>query len=351
MEAGQFSAAVWHGPRDIRVERRNRTPIGADEVRIKIAKCGICGSDLHEYVDGPHAIPVSLPHGISGRRAPIIIGHEFCGTLLEVGDAALELKVGQRVAVEPEYRCGKCAACRRGDYNLCVDMGFAGLMGDGGMAEEAVVPAYMVHALPTEVSFTQAAVLEPAAVALHAMRRSGLAAGMRCAVIGAGPIGLLLVQLARLAGAREIAVSDLSGARLELAQRLGATVIVDAGGQSLADHVRDVDISFEAVGAQASLNESFKVLRKGGRLVLVGLFGQPPTIDAFGLVNREIDLISSVGYRQVYGDLIAMVASGLFDPSRIVTREIRLDRVVTDGFERLLKEGSDVKILVSPEPI
>jgi (R,R)-butanediol dehydrogenase/meso-butanediol dehydrogenase/diacetyl reductase len=228
-------------------------------------------------------------------------------------------------------------------------MGFAGLMGDGGMAEEAVVPAYMVHALPTEVSFAQAAVLEPAAVALHAIRRSGLAAGMRCAVIGAGPIGLLLVQLAKLAGAREIAVSDMSGARLELAHCLGATVTVDAARQSLADHVRDVDISFEAVGVQASLNESFKVLRKGGRLVLVGLFGQRPTIDAFGLVNREIDLISSVGYRQVYGDLIAMVAGGLFDPSRIVTREIRLDRVIEDGFEQLLKKGSDVKILVNPE--
>jgi (R,R)-butanediol dehydrogenase/meso-butanediol dehydrogenase/diacetyl reductase len=300
-------------------------------------------------VDGPHAIPVALPHGISGRRAPIVIGHEFCGTVLDIGEAVLDLKVGQRVAVEPEYRCGKCAACRRGDYNLCVDMGFAGLMGDGGMAEEAVVPAYMVHTLPTEVSFAQAAVLEPAAVALHAIRRSGLAAGMRCAVIGAGPIGLLLVQLAKLAGAREIAVSDMSAARLELAHCLGATVTVDAGRRSLADHVWDVDISFEAVGVQSSLNESFKVLRKGGRLVLVGLFSQHPTIDAFGLVNREIDLISSVGYRQVYGDLIAMVAGGLFDPSRIVTREIRLDRVIEDGFEQLLKKGSDVKILVNPE--
>lgn len=351
MEARYFSAAVWYGARDVRVETRKSAPIKADEVRIKVAKCGICGSDLHEYVDGPHAIPVSLPHKISGRQAPIILGHEFSGTVLEVGHAASGLTVGQRVAVEPEYRCGICAACRRGDYNLCADMGFAGLMGDGGMAEEAVVPAYMVHALPDVVSFRQAAVLEPAAVALHAIRRSGLAAGMRCAVIGAGPIGLLLVQLAKLAGAREIAVSDISGSRLELAHELGATITVDAAHRSLADVVCDVDISFEAVGLQASLDQSFKVLRKGGRLVLVGLFGQRPMIDAFGLVNREIDLIASVGYRQLYGDLIAMVASGIFDPSRIVTREIRLDCVVADGFEGLLRNRSDVKILVNPEAI
>ncbi|MGQ0682119.1 2,3-butanediol dehydrogenase [Bradyrhizobium sp.] len=349
MQHRQFSAAVWYGARDVRVETRQSAALFAKELRIRVAKCGICGSDLHEYVNGPHAIPVTEEHPLSKRKAPIILGHEFCGTVAEVGSEVTGFRIDQRVAIEPEYRCGCCDACLRGEYNLCVSMGFAGLMGDGGMAEEAVIPAYMAHPLPDEVSFTQAAVLEPAAVALHAVRRSGLGPGMRCAVVGAGAIGLLIVQLAKVAGAREIAVSDLTDARLQLASRLGATLTVNTHDQSLSDHVRDVDISFEAVGVQSALTSSFNVLRKGGRLVLVGLFGKPPTIDAFRLVNREIDLVSSVGYRHVYTDLIALVAGGVFDPSRIVTREIELGDVVRGGFERLLNDPANIKILVDQE--
>ncbi|HWU62796.1 MAG TPA: alcohol dehydrogenase catalytic domain-containing protein, partial [Ensifer sp.] len=185
-------SAVWHKARDVRIERRERPALSAGQVRLRVSLCGICGSDMHEYLDGPHAIPVKAPHPISGAAAPLVIGHEFTGTVIEAGnDSGFE--AGQRVAVEPEYRCGVCAACRRGDYNLCESMGFAGLMGPGGMAEEAVLPAYMLHPLPDTVSDRQAAVLEPAAVALHALRRAGLTAGQSVAVIGAGPIGLLLV--------------------------------------------------------------------------------------------------------------------------------------------------------------
>jgi (R,R)-butanediol dehydrogenase/meso-butanediol dehydrogenase/diacetyl reductase len=344
----QFLAAVWHGARDIRVEARERRPLAPSEVRVGVAKCGICGSDLHEYLDGPHAIPADAPHNLSGRKAPIVLGHEFCGTVLEVGPGVGSVIVGQRVAIEPEYRCGRCRACRRGDYNLCEHFGFAGLMGDGGMAEEAVVSDYMLHHLPDAVSFTQAAVLEPAAVALHAIRRSGLAAGMRCAIVGAGAIGLLLVQLAKVSGAREIAISDISDQRLSQARKLGATITVNSAREDLVDRVGEVDISFEAAGVQATLDQAYGIVRKGGRLVLVGLFCCKPTIDAFGFVNREVDLISSVGYRHVHEDLIAMVAKGVFDPSLIVTREVALSSVVEDGFARLVKPSSDLKVLVAP---
>jgi (R,R)-butanediol dehydrogenase/meso-butanediol dehydrogenase/diacetyl reductase len=348
LEDQHFMAAVWHGARDIRVEPRPRTPLAPGEIRIRVAACGICGSDVHEYVDGPHAIPTEAEHPLSRRRAPLVIGHEFCGTVVELAPDVSTVCIGQRVVVEPEYRCGRCAACLRGEYNQCRFMGFAGLMGDGGMAGEAVVPAYMVHSLPDQVSFEQAAVLEPAAVALHAIRQGGLSVGMRCAVAGAGPIGLLIVQLARIAGARQIAVSDVSDDRLARALALGATHTVNARTGRLADTAGEVDVAFEAVGAQAALDDAYATVRKGGRLVLVGLFGQRPTIDAFGLVNREINLISSVGYRHVFPDLIAMVADGLFDPSRIVTRQVSLECAVEEGFGRLARETVDVKVLVRP---
>lgn len=344
-DAGVMSV-VWHEARDIRIERRERPALASGEARLRVTRCGICGSDMHEYLDGPHAIPVDRAHPISGAMAPIVVGHEFTGVVIEAGDC--DLLMGQRVAVEPEYRCGQCAACTRGDYNLCEKMGFAGLMGHGGMAEEAVVPSYMLHALPDTVTDRQAAVLEPAAVALHAVRRSGLAAGHSVAVVGAGPIGLLLVQFAAAAGARRIVVSDISEARLLLARSLGATETVNSATTSLAAVAGGVDVSFEAVGRQAALDDAIAAARKGGKVVLVGLFGVPATIDAFDLVNREVDIVPSCGYRHVYPDLIEMIANGIVDPSLIITREVSLADAVSEGFERLARANDDVKVLVVP---
>lgn len=341
-------SAVWHAAKDVRIERRVRPALAPGEVRLRVTRCGICGSDMHEYLNGPHAIPVNAPHPISGVVAPLVLGHEFAGEVIETGGDCGSVKIGQRVAVEPEYRCGECTACLRGDYNLCEKMGFAGLMGHGGMAEEAVMPHYMLHALPDAVTDRQAAVLEPAAVALHALRRSGLMAGQRVAVVGAGPIGLLLVQLAAVAGARQIVVSDVSDARLARARALGATETVNSLTGHLPTTARGVDVAFEAVGVQPALDDAIQSVRKGGKVVLVGLFGAPARIDAFDLVNREVEIVPSCGYRHVYADLIGMIAGGLVDPSLIVTREVPLSEVVTRGFEVLAASNDDVKVLVVP---
>jgi (R,R)-butanediol dehydrogenase / meso-butanediol dehydrogenase / diacetyl reductase len=189
-------AAVWYGAKDVRVEDVPVRPPGPGEVTIEVAYCGICGSDLHEYADGPHAVPVGAPHPESGVAAPLVLGHEFCGTVTEVGADVTTVAPGDRVAVEPHYRCGSCPRCLAGEYNICRHFGFAGLMGHGGLAEHSTVPAYMLHRLPEQVSLEQAAVFEPAAVALHAVRRAGIRPGESVAVLGLGPIGLLVTQFA-----------------------------------------------------------------------------------------------------------------------------------------------------------
>src|SRR4051794_12392257 len=176
-----MKALRWHGPRQLRLTELDVPSPGPGELRIAVAYCGICGSDLHEYLDGPHAIPIDAPHALSGRKAPLTLGHEFCGTVVERGPGT-RLALGTRVAIEPEYRCGRCEYCLAGRYNLCRDMGFVGLIGDGGMAESVVVPDYTAHLLPDAVEMEQAAVFEPAAVALHAVRQSSLRAGDACAV-------------------------------------------------------------------------------------------------------------------------------------------------------------------------
>lgn len=348
-----MKAWFWHGARDLRLQETALRPLQRGEVRIEVAYCGICGSDLHEYADGPHSIPVAQPHPLSGRQAPLIIGHEFCGTVLETAADVTTLRPGARVTIEPEYRCGHCTHCLAGDYNLCVSMGFAGLMGDGGMAQQAVVPAYMAHELPNEVPFEQAAVAEPAAVALHAVRRSRLRPGDTCVIFGLGAIGQLLVMMARLQGAGQIIAVDVVPARLALARQLGADLTLDARH----DYVRAVvlahtdgagaPVSFEAAGSQATFDGALQVLCKGGEMVLVGLVPQV-RLDSFDLVNRELSITSSVGYRGVYPDLLAWIAEGRLDLSQVVTRIVALEDAVTDGFEAQLQSRDEIKILVRP---
>jgi (R,R)-butanediol dehydrogenase / meso-butanediol dehydrogenase / diacetyl reductase len=346
-----MKALRWHGPRDLRLVELVEPVLELGEVRISVAYCGICGSDLHEYLDGPHAIPVDCPHPVSGRRAPLTLGHEFCGTVVESADPVV--LVGERVAVEPEYRCGHCDYCRQGQYNRCTDMGFIGLMGDGAFAETVVVPSYTVHPLPDEVSFAQAAALEPAAVALHAVRSSGLRAGDACAVFGMGPVGLLTVAMLRQCGAGEIIAIDIDANRLSLAAAMGASRVSDAMREDSASAVfaatsgRGAAIAFEVAGVQRSLDGTLACIRKGGEAILVGLMGKAQ-VDMFDIVNRELRLTGSVGYRDVFPTLIAWTAEGLVDPSTIVTRKVPLAQAVPDGFDALLADKGQVKVLVAP---
>ncbi|MGW4403866.1 2,3-butanediol dehydrogenase [Nonomuraea sp. NPDC004702] len=339
-------AAVWHGAKDVRVEDVPVREPGPGEAAIAVAYCGICGSDLHEYADGPHAIPVGEPHPESGVRAPIVLGHEFCGTVTGLGAGVTGLAVGDRVAVEPHYRCGNCPRCLAGEYNICRHFGFAGLMGHGGLAERATVPAYMLHRLPESVPLEQAAVFEPAAVALHAVRRAGIRAGDTVAVLGLGPIGLLVARFAARAGAGRVVAADRSPARLELARRLG---VETATGDGLAETVggEGADVVFEAVGSEGTLRACLAATRRGGRVVFLGLTGTV-SLDAFALVNNEQTIVTSVGYRDAYPELIRMVAEEGVDLAAIVTATIPLEHVVRDGFEALLRGEDQVKVLVRP---
>ena len=349
-----MNALRWHAARDLRLSQVQLRQPGPGEVLLQVAYCGICGSDLHEYADGPHSIPHQEAHPLSGCRAPLTLGHEFCGQVVALGPGVDPSLLGQRVAVEPEYRCGECQYCRMGQYNLCESMGFIGLMGDGGFAEQALVPAYMLHRLPERVSFKQAAVLEPAAVAYHALNQSSLLAGDSCVVFGLGPIGLLLVLLARLRGVERIYAVDLDPERRRLALELGASAALDGADLQLQERLRQLsdgglDTAFEAAGSQQTLSHALHCLRKGGEAVLVGLMGQVQ-LDAFHLVNHELRLLSSVGYRHVYPELIELLASGRLDLSRLVTRCLALEQAVEQGFEALLHDKSQIKVLVNPTP-
>jgi len=192
-------AAVYHGREDVRIEQVEERAIAPGSVRVAVEACGICGSDLHEYAEGPIAIPADHPHPLTGETLPLTMGHEFAGTVVETGGGVDDPEVGDAVVVNPIVACGECRYCTGGRYSLCDSLMNIGIHGGGGgFAERVVVSAENAVALPEGVSFEQGALVEPLSVGLHAVRRSGLAAGDTAAVFGAGPVGLGVLQAAAI---------------------------------------------------------------------------------------------------------------------------------------------------------
>lgn len=347
-----MKAARWHGAKDIRVEDIDEPSPGPGEVRIKVAWTGICGSDLHEYLAGPIFVPVGAEHPLSHDKAPITMGHEYCGEVVELGDGVEGLSVGDRVAIEPIFACDTCRPCRDGKYNLCEKLGFVGLSGGhGGFAAYSVVPARMAHRMPDGLSMEQGALVEPAAVALHAVRISAMRAGDTAAVFGAGPIGLLVVEALRIAGAAKIFVVEPSESRRQKALDLGATAAFDPGAgdpvQAILDRtVGGVEVAFEVTGVPAVLPQAIQSTRYEGQTLVVSIWETEASFQPNTVVLRERDIKGTIAYRNVYPAVMALMQQGHFSADTLVTRRIGIDDIVRDGFEALAAEKSQIKILV-----
>src|SRR5579884_2363211 len=248
-------ALRFHGAHDLRLEDvPEPSAPGADEVVVRPANCGICGTDLHEYTAGPIVTPVE-PHPLTGAQNPQILGHEFAGEVVAVGGQVTRVREGDRVAIMPLAYCGRCSYCRRGLQHLCATMGCVGLSHAwGGMAELAKVAEYQIVRLPDGVSYEQGALIEPAAVAAYGVERAGVAPGDRVLVTGAGPIGALAALCARAAGASAVYISEPNPARRRRAAALGAATVLDPAAVDLPEVLREetgglgVDVAIECSG-------------------------------------------------------------------------------------------------------
>lgn len=343
-----MKAARWYGQRDIRVEDVPIPAVDAHQVKIAVKFTGICGSDLHEYLGGPIFIPVDAEHPYSHRKAPLTMGHEFSGEVVEVGADVSRLKKGDRVTVEPIL----AANGLKGKYNLDPNLGFVGLASDGGFAEFCVVDAELAHKLPDSIDYEQGALTEPAAVALHAVRTSKLKAGDTAAVFGCGPIGLLLIDALRAAGASEIYAVELSPERQEKARAMGA-IVIDPGSTDPVAAIRQatglgVDVSFEVTGVAPVLKQAIESVHNDGECVIVSIWEGEASIHPNEIVIREKTVKGIIAYRDMFPSVLKLMEKGYFSKDKLVTRRIRLDEIVEEGFEALVKEKSQVKILVSP---
>lgn len=340
-----MKAARWYGPKDIRVEEVPVPAVKPHEVKIAVKFTGICGSDLHEYLAGPIFIPAKEEHPYSHRKAPITMGHEFAGEIVEVGAAVKNVRVGDRVTVEPILAEHGLI----GQYNLDPHLGFVGLAADGGFAEFCVVDAGLVHKLPDSVDYEQGALTEPAAVALYAVHQSKIKAGQRAAVFGCGPIGLLIIEALRAAGAAEIYAVELSPERQAKARELGATVV---GSDAVAEIRRltngGADVSFEVTGVPPVLQQSIEAIKNDGICVIVSIWEREAPIKPNEIVIKEKTVRGIIAYRHVFPAVLKLMEQGYFSKDKLVTKRIKVEDIVAEGFETLVKEKSQVKILVSP---
>lgn len=354
-------AAVYHGRGEVRVEERDERTVGPESVRIDVAVCGLCGSDVHEYAAGPLAIPDAQAHELTGETLPVTMGHEFSGRVSEVGEDVTDVGVGDRVTVNPAIWCGECRYCVAGSYQRCRYGGSIGLSGGGGgLAENVVVPATQVVPLPEEVSFSHGALVEPYSVALHAIRRSSIRAGSTVAVFGAGPIGLCVTELAAVAGATDVVVSEPREARRAAAREMGATDVIDPAETNPIHYLSSeldggVEVAFEVAGVEPTVTQSIRSTLKGGEVVLISVFEDEVSVQPNYVMMAERTLTGSIAYETgpraadgEFGSVTKLLRDGVLDPTPLVTSEIALNDVVADGFERLLDESSDeIKVLVS----
>lgn len=330
--------ARLHGADDIRVhDEPAPEPEGRTEL-VRVTAVGLCGSDLHWFTDG----------GIGDAQIddPLVVGHEFAG-VIEGGT-----RDGERVAVDPAIPCGTCEVCRTGWFNLCPNIVFAGHgTTDGGLREYLTWPGEMLHPLPDGMSDADGAMLEPLGVAIHAHDLGHIRLAGAVGVFGCGPIGLLLIQLARASGATTVVATEPLAHRREAALRLGADAVVDpTDGDAVADLVRDrgmVDTAFEVAGTNAALHDAMVATRPGGRVVLAGIPGDDTTTFPASLARRKgLTLAAVRRMNEVYPRAFAMVARGGIDLPSLVTHEFGLDQAAEAFKTAVAREG--LKVVVRP---
>ena len=334
------TAAFYKGDKRFSIEPMETTTPAAGEVQIDVAYCGICGTDLHVYLG-------HMDERIGHHR---VIGHEMSGTVRSVGDDVKNLSTGDRVVVRPLDACGECPACKRGYSHVCQKLKFLGLDTHGAFQQQWTVPAHTVHKLPNNLSLDSAALIEPAAVAVHDVRRGRVVAGEDVLVIGGGPIGMLIAMVAKSVGAN-VTVSEINTHRLAMANEMGITTInpseKDATDTLLkATGNKGIDVVFEVSGTQPGVDLMTSAVATRGRIVMVAIHATKPTVDLFQFFWKEIEMIGARVYEpEDYDEAIRMVAAEEIDSKRLITSVQKLSDIQS-AFEELAQSPTAMKTLI-----
>ncbi|MFC2076300.1 zinc-binding dehydrogenase [candidate division KSB1 bacterium] len=337
----KVKAAVLYGPRDLRFEEITVEPPGAGEALLKVKTVGVCGSDLHYYTQGR-----------VGKRVvdkPQILGHEYAAEVVELGTGVRNLDVGDLVTVEPSVPCGACGYCLGGHYNLCRDMVFHGTPGAPGALRQFLnFRAENIYRVPEGLSSDQAVMTEPLSVAVHSVRRGGVTGGHSVAVLGTGPIGLLIMMAARAWGSGQVYTTEINRSRLQKARELGADYSVDSTESDPVQEILDrtsglgVDVVFEAAGQPETAQQALDIVKPGGVVVLVGMAEQ----DVIGLrlidaIFKEIDIRTQCRSLHSFDTALEMMARGAVAAGKLVTHRFPFHRL-EDAFELVAAKADGV---------
>jgi L-idonate 5-dehydrogenase len=316
-----MKAFLLHGAKDLRSVDLPKPVPGSGEVLLAMRRAGICGSDIHYFSHGQ--IGSFVP------KRPFVLGHEFSGEIVEVGDGVPPARVGERVTVDPSIPCGHCSFCRAGRYNLCPSMRFYGSAScdphiNGGFEEYILAPAANAFVVPDALSWGEAAMAEPLSVAIHAARRAGNLAGQAVLVTGGGTIGQLAALVARVFGAGRVVVSDIKPGPRQFALDRGADGSLDARSPSFAPEAEALvpggfDVVIEAAGSAAALGQALTVVRRGGTIVQIGTLPSSVTLPLNIVMARELSLLGSFRFANVFPNAIELMASGRIDVKPLIT--------------------------------
>ncbi len=343
-------AAVFHGPGDLRLESVPEPDAGPGEVKLRVLYNGICGSDLHEYYDGP-VTTRTTPHPLTGVKNPVILGHELCGEVVSCGADVADLAPGDLVAVEPVETCGRCVWCKAGQYNHCPILALHGYnRAGGGLAEYTIVRRSMAHRLPPGMTAVQGALIEPLAIAWHTANRCRLEVGQTAVIHGAGPIGIGVCLTLMQRGVQVIAV-DPSPLRRSVIQRLGARVTLDPTACDPIDAIRDLTggrgahASVDAAGVPAAFRAMLHGTRVDGTAVVVAIHHVPVVVPPFDLLMPEVNMTGVAMSVNAFPSVIDAMARGSY-PLEGWVETIPFEDVLDRGLERLRRQEG-LKILVT----
>lgn len=349
-------AARFYDRGDIRVDEINEPIVKAGQVGIDVAWCGICGTDLHEFLDGPIFCPsAEHPNPITGEVPPVTLGHEMSGVVNFIGEGVSGLKVGDHVVVEPYIVPEGTDTSETGHYNLSEGSNFIGLGGNGGgLAEKISVDERWVHKIPDNLPLDEAALIEPLSVGYHAVERANLSEKSTVLVVGAGPIGLLTAAVAKAQG-HTVIISEPSGLRRKKAQE---AQVADYFFNPIEDDIqakvheineKGVDAAFECTSVQPGFDACLDAIRMGGTVVIVAIWGKPASVDMAKLVIKESNLLGTIAYNNTHPKTIDLVSTGKIKLDQFITAKIGLDDLIDKGFDTLIHHNETaVKILVSP---
>lgn len=336
----QNQASVLHGVGDVRLEERPVPEPGPREVLVEVRSVGVCGSDVLYYEQG------RIGHFVVD--APLVLGHEASGVVVRLGAQVDRLAVGQRVALEPGVPCLQCHQCRSGRYNLCPDVRFFATPPiDGAFAQYVTISADFAYPIPESMSDDAAALIEPLSVGVWACRKAGVSPGDSVLVTGAGPIGLLAMQVAGCFGASEVTITDVNPHRLDIARRTGATVALDVRQTPLADAGITADVLLECSGVPAVIADGIRALRPAGRAVLVGMGGDQVALPLTTIQALELTVTGTFRYANTYPAAIALAASGRVDLDALVTGHFTLAEV-EDALQASRRDDTTIKAMVTP---